>query len=99
VTDESVTISVGDKGMGIPLREQGRIFERFQRVDNKASRTTQGAGLGLYICRAILDAHGGHIWVESELGKGSTFSFSLPRMEQAQSPIVVFGAREQRPGA
>ncbi|HLW01747.1 MAG TPA: ATP-binding protein [Ktedonobacterales bacterium] len=99
VTDEAVMISVGDKGMGIPLREQGRIFERFQRVDNKASRTTQGAGLGLYICRAILDAHGGHIRVESELGKGSTFSFSLPRMEQAQSPIVVFGAREQRPGA
>ncbi len=99
VTDESVCISVGDKGMGIPLREQGRIFERFQRVDNKASRTTQGAGLGLYICRAILDAHGGRIWVESELGKGSTFTFSLPRMEQAQLPIVVFGAREQRPGA
>jgi PAS domain S-box-containing protein len=98
VTDDSVTISVGDKGIGIPLREQERIFDRFQRVDNKASRSTQGAGLGLYICRAILEAHGGRIWVESELGKGSTFSFSLPRMEQTQLPSVVFGGKKQKSG-
>ncbi len=98
VTDESVIISVGDRGMGIPLREQERIFDRFQRVDNNAARTTQGAGLGLYICRAILEAHGGRIWVESELGKGSTFFFSLPRMENAQLPMVVFGGREQKVG-
>jgi K+-sensing histidine kinase KdpD len=98
VTDEAVIVSVGDKGMGIPLREQGRIFDRFQRVDNAASRTTQGAGLGLYICRAILEAHGGSIWVESELGKGSTFFFSLPRMEKTQLPMVLFGAREQKTG-
>jgi len=99
VTGESITISVGDTGIGIPLREQGRIFDRFQRVDNKASRTTQGAGLGLYICRAILEAHGGRIWVESELGKGSTFFFNLPRMEKAQLPMVVFGSREHKAGA
>ena len=96
VADEAIIVSIGDKGMGIPLREQGRIFDRFQRVDNAASRSTQGAGLGLYICRAILEAHGGSIWVESELGKGSTFSFSLPRMEKAQLPMVLFGAREQK---
>jgi PAS domain S-box-containing protein len=96
VTDEAVIVSVGDKGMGIPLREQGRIFDRFQRVDNAASRTTQGAGLGLYICRAILEAHGGRIWVESALGKGSTFFFSLPRMEKTQLPMVLFGTREQK---
>jgi PAS domain S-box-containing protein len=95
ITDEAVIVSVGDKGLGIPLREQGRIFDRFQRVDNAASRATQGAGLGLFICKAILEAHGGHIWVESELGKGSTFSFSLPRMEQAQSTLVMFGNGEQ----
>ena len=96
VTGDEVIISVGDKGMGIPLREQARIFDRFQRVDNASSRTTQGAGLGLYICRAILDAHSGHIWVESELGKGSTFFFSLPRMEKAQLPMVTFGASEHK---
>ncbi len=99
VTGDEIVISVGDKGMGIPLREQARIFDRFQRVDNAASRTTQGAGLGLYICRAILEAHGGRIWVESELGKGSTFFFSLPRMEQAQLPAVVFGTGKHQPKA
>lgn len=89
-TGEEVIVSVSDKGMGISLRDQEQIFERFHRVGNSLTRATQGAGLGLYICRAIVEAHGGHIWVESTLHQGSTFSFSLPRAEKAPLPMVVF---------
>jgi signal transduction histidine kinase len=97
VTGEEVIVHVVDVGQGIPLREQERIFERFQRVDNASTRRTQGAGLGLYICRAIVEAHGGRIWVHSELGEGSTFSFSLPREEKAQLPMVIFGNSARQP--
>jgi PAS domain S-box-containing protein len=89
-TGDEVITSVSDAGMGIALREQEHIFDRFQRVQNTATRTIPGAGLGLYICRAIVEAHGGHIQVESTLHEGSTFSFSLPREEKAQLPMVVF---------
>lgn len=90
VTGEEVIVSIKDTGMGISLREQEQIFERFHRVGDPLSHSTPGAGLGLYICRAIIEAHGGHIWVESNLHQGSTFSFSLPREEKAQLPMVVF---------
>ena len=76
--------------LAISLREQEQIFERFQRVGGGTTSSTQGAGLGLYISRAIVEAHGGHIWVESTLHQGSTFSFSLPREEKAYLPMVVF---------
>lgn len=90
VTGDEVIVSVSDAGMGIPLRDQEQIFHRFQRASNRVTQTTPGAGLGLYICRAIVEAHGGHIWVESTLHQGSTFSFSLPRVEKAHLPMVVF---------
>ena len=90
VTGDEVIVSVSDAGMGISLREQEQIFDRFYRVGSNKSRSLQGAGLGLYICRAIVEAHGGHIWVESALHEGSTFLFSLPRLEKAQLPMVVF---------
>lgn len=89
-TGEEVIVSVRDAGMGISLREQEQIFERFHRVGNRLTRSRPGAGLGLYICRAIIEAHGGKIWVESTLHEGSTFSFSLPREERARLPMVVF---------
>ena len=89
-TSDEVIVSVSDLGMGIALRDQEQIFDRFHRVDNSSTRSTQGAGLGLYICRAIVEAHGGTIWVESVLHQGSTFSFSLPREEKAHVPMVVF---------
>jgi PAS domain S-box-containing protein len=89
-TGEEAIVSVKDSGMGISVREQEQVFERFQRVGDSHSRSTPGAGLGLYIARAIIEAHGGRIWVESTWREGSTFSFSLPREEKAQLPMVVF---------
>lgn len=89
-TGDEVIVSVSDTGMGISLREQERIFDRFQRAGDSMTLSTQGVGLGLYICRAIVEAHGGHIWVQSALHQGSTFSFSLPREEKARLPMVVF---------
>jgi len=74
-----VNVTVSDQGIGIPLDEQGRIFERFYRVDDALSRRTQGSGLGLYLAKAVIDAHRGRIWVESMPGQGSAFSFALPR--------------------
>ncbi|WP_161975193.1 PAS domain-containing sensor histidine kinase [Tengunoibacter tsumagoiensis] len=89
-TGEEVIVSVSDHGMGISVREQEQIFNRFHRVGEPLAQPTPGAGLGLYICRAIVEAHGGRIWVESTLRQGSTFLFSLPREEKAQLPMVVF---------
>jgi K+-sensing histidine kinase KdpD/ActR/RegA family two-component response regulator len=73
-----ITICVSDEGIGIPVEEQEMIFERFYRVDSEITRRTRGVGLGLAVCRGIVEAHGGRIWVESEPGKGSTFCFTLP---------------------
>jgi two-component system, OmpR family, phosphate regulon sensor histidine kinase PhoR len=78
VRDHQAMVSVSDTGIGIPLAAQERIFERFYRVDAARSREAGGTGLGLSIARHIIEAHGGRIWVDSEVGAGSTFSFSLP---------------------
>ncbi len=71
-------ITVADTGIGIPLAEQERIFERFYRVDIARSREAGGTGLGLSIAKHIVEAHGGRLWVESTVGSGSRFSFSVP---------------------
>lgn len=79
VRPDEVVVTVTDEGIGIPAPEQSRVFEPFYRVDDSAGRDTEGVGLGLYLAKAIVEAHGGRIWVESEPGKGSAFSFALPR--------------------
>lgn len=73
-----VLIHITDNGPGIPLEHQGRIFERFYRVDKSRSNKTEGTGLGLSIVKHIAQAHGGEISVKSEVGKGTTFSIRLP---------------------
>ena len=74
-----VVISVRDEGIGIPLEEQERIFTRFHRVESPETRAVSGTGLGLYLTRAIVQAHGGRCWVDSIPGQGATFYVALPR--------------------
>jgi two-component system, OmpR family, phosphate regulon sensor histidine kinase PhoR len=73
-----VIVTVADTGIGIPQVEQERIFERFYRVDAARSREAGGTGLGLSIARHIMESHGGRLWVESAVGEGSRFHFSIP---------------------
>jgi signal transduction histidine kinase len=79
--DGEAHISVRDRGIGIPPADLPRIFERFSRASNVDDRKFHGMGLGLYICRGIVEEHGGRIWAESEIGKGSTFHVALPLRE------------------
>lgn len=75
----SVGLSISDQGVGIPRDEQDHIFDPFYRVEDSLSRQTQGTGLGLYLSKAVIEAHGGSISVESQPNKGSTFRITLPR--------------------
>jgi PAS domain S-box-containing protein len=89
-TDGEVLFRVVDEGMGIPTDEQRRIFEKFYRLDPNMIQGIGGTGLGLYICRELVERMGGRIWLESEEGKGSKFFFQLPsakaRVEVGASP-------------
>jgi len=79
-SDDSVRVEVEDEGIGIPPGELARIGERFYRADRARSRTEGGSGLGLAIARALVEAHGGQLWLESEPGRGTTASFTLPHL-------------------
>ena len=76
-------VSVSDTGPGIPDEERERIFDKFHQVDSTSTKTKGGTGLGLAIAKEIIEMHGGHIWVESSVGRGSTFHMELPVRVQA----------------
>jgi two-component system phosphate regulon sensor histidine kinase PhoR len=92
-SDAEVVFTVSDTGIGIPQADQPRIFERFYRVDAARSREVGGTGLGLAIAKHLVEVHGGRIWVESEVGQGSQFHFSVPLFdsERAASRPAVGG--------
>ncbi|MCX6906275.1 MAG: ATP-binding protein [Verrucomicrobia bacterium] len=77
--EDKVQLCVSDDGPGIPPEARARLFERFYRVDKARSRDTGGTGLGLSIVKHIVQSHGGEVWVESELGRGTSFFFTLPK--------------------
>ena len=82
-----VTFTISDTGIGIPQADQFRIFERFYRVDVARSREVGGTGLGLSIAKHLVEAHGGRIWVESEVGQGSQFHFTVPVFDPERATL------------
>jgi len=75
-------VSISDTGVGIPANERVKIFERFYRAENPLTVEAGGAGIGLTIAKELIERHGGRIWVDSEVGQGSTFSFIIPLAEE-----------------
>ena len=88
---EHVVIEIVDQGLGIPQEQVGKLFQKFARVRSDEHLKVSGTGLGLYICRLIVEGHGGQIWVESEVGKGSTFGMVLP-LDARTAPGATPGA-------
>jgi signal transduction histidine kinase/CheY-like chemotaxis protein len=82
--DGEVTVSVTDSGIGIAPADHQKVFEKFRQVGDTLTDKPRGTGLGLPICKEIVEHHGGRIWVDSELGKGSTFSFAIPAQPAAR---------------
>jgi signal transduction histidine kinase len=85
IVGNALQVSVVDQGVGIPTRDLHRVFDRFHRVEGEISKRVGGTGLGLAICQRLVEAHGGKIWAESRLGKGSTFYFTLPLSRRVMS--------------
>lgn len=88
-TGKEITFSVIDTGMGIAREEQDKVFDRFKQIGDTLTDKPKGTGLGLAICKQIVDYHGGRIWVESEPGRGSNFSFSLPVPDRGDDDKII----------
>lgn len=99
--DADVIFTVSDTGIGIPKADQSRIFERFYRVDAARSREAGGTGLGLAIAKHLVEVHGGRIWVDSEIGQGSQFNFSVPVFDPERAALlrVASGGSTSRAGS
>jgi signal transduction histidine kinase len=80
-TDTSLTFAVQDSGIGIQESDMPRLFEKFYRGTNREALAQRGTGLGLAIVKSIAERHSGRVWVESELGKGSTFYLQIPLVQ------------------
>jgi PAS domain S-box-containing protein len=87
--DTHVIISITDTGIGIPKEDQAHLFQKFYRVDNSDTREIGGTGLGLYLCRRLVETMGGRIWVDSEYKKGSTFNVELPRLDHDEATRLI----------
>jgi PAS domain S-box-containing protein len=89
---EHVQISIADSGIGIPKEDQGHLFQKFYRVDNSDTREIGGTGLGLYLCRRLVETMNGRIWLESEYKKGSTFFVEIPRIDHEEATRLIEAA-------
>jgi PAS domain S-box-containing protein len=89
VEPERLVIGVSDQGRGLSPSEQARIFSAFQRLENSRPDQVKGAGLGLLVCKRLVEAHGGEIWVKSKKGKGSTFFFTLPYGKSTDAGKII----------
>jgi signal transduction histidine kinase len=96
-SDGYVEVSVADSGIGIAPEDLPYVFERFYRADRSRARATGGAGLGLAIAKQLVEAHGGRIWVESDLGQGTKFTFTLPAPTGVVQPAAVGGPTQEVP--
>lgn len=94
-TDQVVTISIADTGLGIPREDQAHLFQKFYRVDNTDTREIGGTGLGLYLCRRLVESMNGRLWVDSEYKKGSTFYVELPRTSSVEASSVIQQVEQQ----
>ena len=96
VEDGEVVVSIRDSGIGIAPADQAKVFEKFKQVGDTLTDKPKGTGLGLPICKEIVEYHGGRIWVESTLGSGSTFSFTIPVDRAAAAAVVSAGPQAPR---
>ncbi|HVQ44924.1 MAG TPA: ATP-binding protein [Candidatus Saccharimonadia bacterium] len=96
--EKEATVGISDTGVGIAPEDIGHLFQKFYRIDNSATRTIGGTGLGLYLCRRVIELFNGRIWVESKVGEGSTFRFTLPRLTDAEITKIKLAATATTPG-